>query len=215
VEFANELLPRKAVHDYHSGKINTHLAKIRNISGKVLLTLADGKAAVISRNYGKGTVITTPLTPGMAAFENIIIRGRKVVEVKTLEGAALLEQLLAYTKHTQYPVMVSGANSKVIVESSIDKENNTVNVQLMNFNLNTTFAPGKVPQRLNNVVGLFMALPQPITITLPGKVSAAKAVSPDYPEEHTLSVKHLSNGSSQITLEPQMLKIYTLITVKK
>ena len=215
VEFASELLPRKAVHDYRTGKINTHLAKIRNISGKVLQTLADGKAAVVSKNYGKGTVITTPLTPGMAAFENLIIRGRKVVEVKTAEGAALLEKLLAYTKHTRYPVMISGADSKVLAESSIDKESNTINIQLMNFNLNTTFAPGKVPQRLSNVEGLFMAPPRPVTITLPGKVSAAKAVSPDYPGEHALPVKHLANGSSEITLKPELLKIYTLITIKK
>jgi hypothetical protein len=60
-----------------------------------------------------------------------------------------------------------------------------------------------------------MAPPQPITITLPGKVSAAKAVSPDYPGEHALPVKHLANGSSTITLKPEQLKIYTLITIKK
>ena len=213
VEFANELLPRKAVHDYQTGRINTHLAKVRNISGKVLLTLADGTPAVISKNYGKGMVITTPLTPGMAAFENIIIRGRKFVEVKTAEGAALLDKLLAYTNHTQYPVMIS-ADSKILAESSIDSKNNVVNIQLMNFNLNTRFIPGKVPVRLNNVVGLFMEPLKPVTITLPGKAVAASAVSPDYPGEHALKVKHLANGSSEITLDGKLLKIYTLIKIR-
>ena len=111
--------------------------------------------------------------------------------------------------------MFSGAESTLIAESSIDTESNVIHIQLMNFNLNFKYIPGKVPERLNKVVDLFMNPAKPVTITLPYKVKAAKAVSPDYPGEHTLPVKHLANGSSEITLKPELLKIYTSVTVNK
>ena len=85
----------------------------------------------------------------------------------------------------------------------------------MNFDVPMNPVPGKVFKPLTAKNLKFRNPDNELVIIMPEKITAATAVSPDYPEEYTLEVKHLSNGSSRITLKPQMLKIYTLITVKK
>ena len=195
--------------------ITTRRARVKILDGKVLERFADNSAKVIGKNYGKGMVITTPLTPGMAAFDKIILRGKPYTKADTAEGAALLDELLAYTQHSQYPVMLAGAGNKVMIESCRDTRNGNTIIQLLNFDVPMNPVPGKVLKPLTAKELEFRNPDNELVITMPEKITAATAVSPDYPEEHTLEVKHLSNGSSRITLKPQMLKIYTLITVKK
>ena len=215
VEYLEPQLPEIALHKSSRSSITTHRARIKILDGKVLERFTDNTAKVIGKNYGKGMVITTPLTPGMMAFDKIILRGKPYTKADTAEGAALLDELLAYTQHTQYPVMLAGASNKVMIESCRDTRNGNTIIQLLNFDVPMNPVPGKVFKPLTAKNLKFRNPDNELVIIMPEKITAATAVSPDYPEEYTLEVKHLSNGSSRITLKPQMLKIYTLITVKK
>ena len=75
--------------------------------------------------------------------------------------------------------------------------------------------PGKVLKPITVQELQFRNPADELKITLPETITSATAVSPDYPGEHVLPVKHLADGTSQITMHPQLLKIYTLIIVKK
>ncbi|MBR2357594.1 MAG: hypothetical protein IKA65_06190 [Lentisphaeria bacterium] len=215
VEFLSGDLPEADQYTFTGKKIKTRRAAIKNISGRVLAKAADGTPLLISRKSGKGMVLTTPLTPGMAAFENIIIRGKAYVKVNTQEGSVVLDELLKQTGHTRYPVMLAGASHKVIMESSRNTQSGTINIQLLNLNIPLQLVPGKVPGRLSKKDVKFLPPAEPLKITLQEKVKSAAAISPDYPEKHDLPVKTLPDGSSQITLQPEMLKIYTRIIVEK
>ena len=215
VEFLKEQLPVAGKYSFMGQDIATHRAEIRNLSGKVVEKFSDGTPALVRKKYGKGEVFVTPLTPGMAAFEDVVLRGKAYVEVKTAEGSAVLATLLKQTGHTVYPVMLSGASEKIMIESSRNTVNGRINIQLLNFNVPMTLTPGKEPPRLARKDVTFLPPEKPLKITLQEKIRSASAVSPDYPGEHALPVKHLANGTSEITLAPELLKMYTLITIEK
>jgi len=215
VEFLDSELPEAVEHKSKLNSIKTHCAKVKVLDGKVLERFSDGTPKVIGKKYGKGMVITTPLTPGMAAFEKIILRGKPYTKANTAEGAVLLDELLGYTQHTQYPVMLAGASNKVMIESCRDPRNGNTIIQLLNFDVPMNPVPGKVLKPLTAKELEFRNPDNELVITMPEKITAATAVSPDYPGEHVLPVKHLADGTSQITMQPQLLKIYTLIIVKK
>ena len=215
VEFPDSELPAIARHTGKRNPISTHRANVKVLTGKILASFTDGSARVIVRKYGKGSVFTTPLTPGMAAFEKIILLGQPYTCANTVEGAAVLDELLEYTQHTQYPVMLAGAGNKVMIESCRDTRNNNIIIQLLNFDVPMTPTPGKVLKPLTAKEVKFVSPDRELVITLPEKVTSASAVSPDYPGTHKLSVKTLPDGTSKITVSPELLKVYTLITIKK
>lgn len=215
VEFPESQLPEIALHSSSRSSITTHRARIKILDGKVLERFADNSAKVIAKNYGKGMVITTPLTPGMAAFEKIILRAQPYTKADTAEGAELLDELLAYTQHTRYPVMLAGANNKVMIESCRDTRNGNTIIQLLNFDVPMNPVPGKVFKPLTAKNLKFRNPDNELVITLMEKITAATAVSPDFAGTQTLPVKIAADGTSRITIKPDLLKVYTVITLKK
>ncbi len=215
VEFLAPQLPAAAVHKSSTNSINTHLAPIKVLDGKVIARFDDGTAKIIRKDHGQGFVLTTPLTPGMAAFDPIILRGKPYTRTETADGAAVLNELLGYTSHTSYPVMLAGAGSKVMIESCNDTRNGNVIIQLLNFAVPMDPESGKVLKPLTAKDIKFISPAEDLVITVPEKVTLATAVSPDFTGTKVLPVKHLSNGSSQIILASELLEIYTVITIKK
>ena len=215
VEFLKDQLPPVGNYRFMGNAITTHRAEIRNLTGKVLEKFSDNTPALIGRKYGKGEVFVTPLTPGMAAFENVVLLGKAYVEVKTAESSAVLATLLKQTGHTVYPVMLAGASGKIMIESSRNTVNGKINIQLLNFNVPMTLIPGKVPVRMSRKDIKFLPLENPLKITLQEKIKSATALSPDYHGTHKLPIRILPDGSSEITLDGKLLKVYTLITIEK
>ena len=215
VEFPDAQLPATALHKLKNTRIATHRSRIKVLDGKILARFDDNTPGIICKKYGKGMVITTPLTPGMKAFEKIILRGQPYTRATTAEGAAILDELLKYTNHTRYPVMLSGAGSKVMIESCRDTRNGDLIIQLLNFDVPMDPTPGKVLKPLTAKEVTFRNPANDLIITLPEKITSASAVSPDIEGTHPLPVKVLDNGSSQIVIKPQLLKVYTVINVKK
>ncbi len=193
--------------------------KLTNKSAQVIASFPDGTPAVTAHKYGKGLCVVSALAIGRKNTELPHIKsfklGNKWIWKDVPEAGEFVRFLLQTAGTTQFPYTVATREKDVIVEGCADTKGSNVYFQVLRIPpRNVKF--GAVTKPFPTTFEQLQPAANPITITVPFKVKAAFATSPnDFTGRQALSVRELSDGGSEIILPGKLLKVYNQITVER
>jgi len=172
----------------------------------------DETAAITRNRYGQGVCITTPLSFGMYNYEENLFPGRPWMYRYDLGAAELLTDLLEAAEHTRYPVMTDRKIDKLLIESCQDVSDGKYYIQLLNLSTTVKAEYEKIPGTVDLDSKGFIQLDKPLKLIVAFPLSTAQAASQDFDGKRQLQLKKLADGTTEIVIPPELLKIYTLIT---
>ena len=184
----------------------------KKFKGEKLMTFIRGKnemPALIRTKYGKGTVVLTGFMFGApsAARESGVGSKIKFKPVKDLEEL----HMAVLKKCDLVPNVWNPGELPAAVLTSVYRDGKTLMVHF----LNATGSNYKVGETVPAVLkgNIFPQLEKDIVFTIPGDFKKARAASPDFAGFKDLHCKQ-QNGTLQITLPAELLKVYTVVHVE-
>ena len=184
---------------------------------KVLGTFADGSPAVTIHTFGKGVCVVSAVAPARRNCEWLngfaAVLGAKREFRRAPESAAFLLDLLKATGYEQAPFSVETSEPRLLVEGCRDMRTGERRLQLMRMP-DSGAQWGQVVKPVKIDLAAIAPARESVRIHFAESVKSAVATSPDWPGEKTLSVAADPNGGSSIALPGELLKVYTLITLR-
>ncbi len=211
IEVKDELL-------FYAGKnytVPVKITPIEVINAEILGTFtSNSKAALTRHNFGKGVCYVSSLPLGMYNFEPALYFKQKWLYKYDAELAKTAMNIVSRVTQDEYPVkVINNLPPEVLVETYLDKNGNSAYIHLLNLTGENRYTIGEPMPVLAPKIPL--SLREDIVIEIAFVASSASLASPDFKEIKSVKLEKISERKCRIIVPEDMLKTYTLITLKK
>ncbi|MFA6103357.1 MAG: beta-galactosidase trimerization domain-containing protein [Victivallaceae bacterium] len=210
VEVKDELL----IYNGLKFKVPVKITPIEIINAEVLGTFASTNRAALTRhNFGKGVCYVSSLPLGIFNFEPALYFKQKWLYKYDAEMAKTAMNIVSSVTHGEYPVkVINNLPAEVLVETYLDKNGNNAYIHLLNLTGENRYTVGEPMPVLAPKIPL--SLREDIVIEIAFAASSASLASPDFKEIKPVILEKISKQKCRIIVPKDMLKTYTLITLK-